>query len=387
LNGNFEVVGGTSASTPVFAGIVTLLNQQLGNLPPTGLGNINPTLYSLAKTPANKVFHDITTGNNIVPCFGSTKDCPAKPPFQYGYSAGTGYDLVTGLGSIDVDNLFMNWNSGKVATTSALSVTPTTLNAGTTKNLTLTAEVNPNSGGGAPTGSVVFFLNGTTPVGTGTISKGSASLSYDPKSLEAGTNTFTAAYGGDVNFVNSKSSAVMVTVQDFTVALPSNPTTVAVSAPGHTGTATLTITPKFGFNQAVSFSCSGLPSEATCSAGSVTPNGGPVMTTLTIVTTAPSAMLQPGYGVFYALLIPGLMGLIWLPERSGKQRFRGARFLGLMVGLVWTFLWLASCGGGSGSASPPPNPGTPAGTTTVSVIAAGAAGAPSHSAQITLTVQ
>jgi len=388
IGSGFLEVGGTSASTPVFAGILTLLNQQLGNLPPAGLGNVNPTLYKLAQTPANNVFHDITTGDNIVPCTKGSPNCPVS--LKYGYTAAAGYDLVTGLGSIDVNNLLANWNVGKVATTSVLGVTPITITAGSSQAVTLTAVVSPNSGSGTPTGAVAFLLNGTTPAGTATLSKGSASLSYTPTSLKAGTNTFTAAYGGDVNFVNSKSSAVMVTVEDFTVALPSSPTTVTVAAPGDKGTTSLTITPEFGFRQMVSFSCTGLPSEAACSASSMTPNGGPVMTTLTITTTAPTARLWPGSGgsgLFYALLIPSLLGVMLLPVGNGKGRFRQARLLGLMVGLVCVTLWLPACGGGASTPPVPPNPGTPVGSSTVSVVAAGTNGAPSHAVKITLTIK
>jgi subtilase family serine protease len=389
LNGNFDVVGGTSASTPVFAGILTLLNQQLGNLPPTGLGNVNPTLYRLAQTPANNVFHDITTGNNIVPCAAGTANCPKTAPFQYGFSATAGYDLVTGLGSIDVNNLFTNWNNGKIATTPVLSVSPTVVNEGLSQTVTLTAAVNPNSGVGTPTGAVAFFLNGNRPMGTAMLSHGSATLGFDGKGLTTGVSTFTASYGGDVNFINSQSSAVMITVQDFTVALPSTPTTVTVNAPGDKGTTTLTITPEFGFNQAVSVSCTGLPSEATCSANSVTPNGGPVMTTVTFATMPPSARLRPdsGGGFYYALLIPGLLGVIWFPVRNQRSSLHRARLLGLMVGLIWMSLWMPACGGGVTAPVTPPNPGTPVGTTTVSVIATGPGGAPSHSVAITLTVK
>jgi subtilase family serine protease len=386
IGNGFLEVGGTSASTPVFAGILTLLNQQLGNLPPVGLGNVNPTLYKLAQTPANNVFHDITTGNNIVPCTKGSPNCPSG--LTFGYSATVGYDLVTGLGSIDVNNFFNNWNADKVATTTVLSGKPVIIIAGSTQVATLTAAVTPNLGNGTPTGFVTFLLHGTAPIGSATLNQGSATLNYATKGLIVGTNTFTAAYSGDVNFVNSKSSTLTITVQDFTVALPSSPTTVTVSAPGGKGTTTLTITPEFGFDQAVSFSCTGLPSEATCNAGSVTPNGGPIMTTLTITTTAPSARLRHefgGGGLFYALLIPGLMGVAWLPLANRKNRFSRVRLLGL-IGVVSLSLWLPSCGGTS-TPPTPPNPGTPAGSTTVSIVAAGAAGAPSHAVEILLTIK
>ena len=98
---SLAVVGGTSVGAPSFAGIVALLNQKTGS---NGLGNINPTLYSLAASNPG-AFHDITTGDNNVPCTAGSKGCPTKAPFQYGFTAGVGYDQVTGLGSVNVTNL------------------------------------------------------------------------------------------------------------------------------------------------------------------------------------------------------------------------------------------------------------------------------------------
>ena len=106
---NLSVVGGTSAAAPTFAGIVALINQHVNSTPP-GQGNINPILYSMAATTPS-AFHDITVGNNIVPCTSGTPNCPASAPFQIGFSAGPGYDQATGLGSVDAYNLVTNWNS------------------------------------------------------------------------------------------------------------------------------------------------------------------------------------------------------------------------------------------------------------------------------------
>ncbi|HEY1950384.1 MAG TPA: S53 family serine peptidase [Bryobacteraceae bacterium] len=104
-NQNLTVVGGTSASSPTFAAIVALLNQQTKSVQ----GNMNPTLYTLASFSTD-AFHDITSGNNIVPCRTGTPNCPASPAtLQFGYSAGTGYDQVTGLGSVDAYNLIREW--------------------------------------------------------------------------------------------------------------------------------------------------------------------------------------------------------------------------------------------------------------------------------------
>lgn len=99
--------GGTSFGSPTFAGIVTIVNQATNS---TGQGNVNPTLYALAASTPN-AFHDITTGNNIVPCGAGTPDCPTTGTAQYGYSAGAGYDQVTGLGTLEVANLVNAWSS------------------------------------------------------------------------------------------------------------------------------------------------------------------------------------------------------------------------------------------------------------------------------------
>ena len=91
----FNVIGGTSAAAPSFAGVVALLNQYFKQ----SQGNINPVLYTQA-TNYSWVFHDIVDGSNQVPCKAGTTDCPNGG--SIGYTAGAGYDLATGLGSVDV---------------------------------------------------------------------------------------------------------------------------------------------------------------------------------------------------------------------------------------------------------------------------------------------
>ena len=99
-----DVVGGTSIGVPVFAGMVAMLNQKMG----LAQGNVNPRLYALA-SQAPYVFHDITSGDNKVPCEMGKPDCPNGGTI--GYSTTAGYDLVTGLGSVDGYNLVNNWAS------------------------------------------------------------------------------------------------------------------------------------------------------------------------------------------------------------------------------------------------------------------------------------
>ncbi len=78
------VVGGTSSSSPQWAGLVAIADQMAGH----GLGLINPALYNLASGPNyGTYFYDVTTGNN--------QAVPTVP----GYPATTGWDPVTGLGT------------------------------------------------------------------------------------------------------------------------------------------------------------------------------------------------------------------------------------------------------------------------------------------------
>jgi uncharacterized protein (TIGR03437 family) len=107
--GSSQIYGGTSFGAPSFAGIATLINQYMvfsGAQSSPGLGNVNPKLYALAQTTSG-VFHDITTGNNIVTVScGRARGCSSSP---VGYSAGPGYDQTTGLGSVDTYALVAEW--------------------------------------------------------------------------------------------------------------------------------------------------------------------------------------------------------------------------------------------------------------------------------------
>lgn len=132
------VVGGTSAGSPAFAGIIALLNQKTNS----AHGNINPAMYALAATSGD-AFHDITLGDNKVPCTLGTTDCPSGGTI--GFSAGVGYDQVTGLGSLNVVN-FVNEISGQGVTATPdfqLSATNSSLSfargASTTDTLTISA--------------------------------------------------------------------------------------------------------------------------------------------------------------------------------------------------------------------------------------------------------
>ena len=95
-------VGGTSVGAPSFAGVVALINQKTNSRQ----GNVNPTIYRIAASVPT-AFHDITQGGNQVPCSSGTPDCPASG--YLGYAAAPGYDLATGLGSLDIFKFVTAW--------------------------------------------------------------------------------------------------------------------------------------------------------------------------------------------------------------------------------------------------------------------------------------
>jgi hypothetical protein len=190
------LIAGTSAATPSFAGIVALLNQYQGS---TGQGNINPNLYRLAQTTSG-VFHDITTGNNIVPCMLNTPDCSTG---SFGYDAGPGYDLATGLGSVDAYNLITQWNNGAVSTTTIVTANPSALTVNGSTQLTATVTA---GSGVPPTGTVAFNLGSSSLGMTTLVNSGgnaTATLVVYGSQLAVGSDTVTASYSGSTSFNSS----------------------------------------------------------------------------------------------------------------------------------------------------------------------------------------
>lgn len=241
-NGSTAIVGGTSASSPAFAGVVALLNQYLttkGALAQPGLGNINPQLYRLAQSTTG-IFHDITVGANLVPCVQASVACIGG---LVGYTAGPGYDLATGWGSIDVNNLATQWNSAAASATS-LSATTATAALGDTVQLTATV-----SGAGAvPTGTVAFLVADQS-IGVATLSGGTATLSVTGLQLAAGSGTVSALYSGDAFYDGSGASTTVViaTTAKGSMVVPSispDPVAATLTAAGERWIYTITLSNK-----------------------------------------------------------------------------------------------------------------------------------------------
>jgi subtilase family serine protease len=130
---NWDAAGGTSFSSPIFAGIMALIEQNTGERQ----GLANTVLYSLAsaefgtkgnakcnsslgtKEASSCVFHDVTTGDFDVPCVGQNScydpsgefgvSSLSSTAYKPAYKAHPGWDFTTGLGTVDATNLVNAW--------------------------------------------------------------------------------------------------------------------------------------------------------------------------------------------------------------------------------------------------------------------------------------
>jgi hypothetical protein len=263
------------------------------------------------------------------------------------------------------------------ASTTALQASTTTANQN--QQIVLTATVT----GFNPTGTVTFGA-GNNALGTASLANGTAQLTT--QFANAGTYKVTANYGGDGNNQQSASGSIAITVIAPGYKPSSTPPSQTIKA-GQSATFTITVTPSGGFSSAVNFACDGLPSGASCSfsPSSVTPNGGPASTTLTISTTAPTAALErrkspwmPEGGLAFAGVLGQLFGRRRLWKRA-RTTFSAVLFIAAAI------LAAGGCGGGGSNSGGGGTPGTPAGTYTVTVNAS-VTGGTSQPTTLTLTV-
>jgi len=96
-DGEIEAVGGTSASSPIFAGIIGLINDKVNTASGKPLGFLNPLLYKMHADCPN-CFQDIIKGDNICTEAGCSAACK-------GFVATKGWDPVSGLGTPNYQNM------------------------------------------------------------------------------------------------------------------------------------------------------------------------------------------------------------------------------------------------------------------------------------------
>jgi subtilase family serine protease len=220
---NFLGAGGTSFGSPTFAGIMAMVAQKTQSRQ----GNANFVFYKLAagenlancnstgtSLPANTcIFNDVTIGTNIVPCVAGSPNCTTEGQsvpvgVMTGYTSGIGYDLTSGLGSVNAANLVNNWQSITFTpTTTSLSLFPTSIVHGQAVNV----AIDVNAKGGTPTGQVALETNNQNPAGDFTLGP-NGKIETTTHLLPGGVSTVIARYGGDPTFAHSDSNSETVIV-------------------------------------------------------------------------------------------------------------------------------------------------------------------------------
>ncbi|MGC1486130.1 MAG: protease pro-enzyme activation domain-containing protein, partial [Candidatus Acidiferrum sp.] len=283
LGFTFQGVGGTSASAPAFAGIMALVNQSQATAqdPAPRQGNANYVLYPLFKKQVNAnpaincnssttpsaacTFYDVARGNsalvnsatgtNSVPCSGGSPSCsaktpangngvlttPATPPLE-AYTTTTGYDLATGLGSVNVANLVKNWSTvtylpSTTTLTAAVNGSSVTQVSGITHGTPINVSSTVSAGQGAmgtPLGQIALMA---TPNPTSGVQSPNLGIEEIPLTngtatgtsvvLPGGTYLLTAHYQGDGTFgvsdstppipvtITSESSKTLISIPTF----------------------------------------------------------------------------------------------------------------------------------------------------------------------------
>ncbi len=264
--------GGTSFATPMWAGYIALVNQQLVSNGEPPIGFINPTIYAQNVTSSYQTdFHDISSGSS-----GS-------------YSAVVGYDLVTGWGSPNGTGLINALAPTSTSPAFTLSASPSSLTVlqGNGSSSTITTTV---SGGfdsavalaasGQPTGVTVSF----TPSPIAAPGGGSSTMTLTVASTTAtGTYPITVTgTGGNVTQTTTVTLTVTA-VASANFSLSASPTSLTITRSSQ-GTATITITPTNGFSGSVSLTTTGQGSGVTAA---FSPN--PATGTSTLTLTASSS--------------------------------------------------------------------------------------------------
>jgi subtilase family serine protease len=264
--------GGTSFATPMWAGYIALVNEQLAaNGEPT-IGFINPTIYSQSVTSSyGTEFHDITSGTS-----GS-------------FSAVAGYDLVTGWGSPNGTGLINALAPTSSSPNFTISTSPGSVSVvqGGNGTSTITTAVSGGfnsaialSASGQPAGVTVSF----SPTSIAAPGSGSSTMTIAVASTTAiGTYTITVAGTGGSTTQTATVSLTVTAVVSGNFTLSASPTSLTITRSSH-GTTTITIDPSNGFAGGVTLSATGLGTGVTAS---FSPN--PTTGTSTLTLTASSS--------------------------------------------------------------------------------------------------
>jgi subtilase family serine protease len=423
-----QEVGGTSVATPAMAGVMALINQKIGG----AQGNPNAELYALAAkqnysgcsaesvtTSSACYFNDIDQGTNTQPCNlgapegGITYDpstgkwtitstytgilspnCTALNTADAtaigtltssgttpAYNAGAGFDLATGLGSLNVANVVNAWTAvvGTAKANVTVSLGSASVDSGQT--LSVSTTVAGSSGNPTPTGTVTYSSGSYTSPAQA-LSGGANTFTIPANSLSAGTDTVKANYSGDSVYAMASGTALVTVTQSTFSVLPSTPAAVN---PGSPATSTVNVATTTGYSGTVTLTCTLTTSPAgathlpscspttgsstiTLSSGTTSGSGSVTVTTTAATSGALTRPSLPGRGLTGAGgAVLALLVFLGIPARRRSWR----AMLGVLL-LLAALGSLSACGGGgSSSGGGGGNSGTTAGSYTFTVTGTG----------------
>ncbi|HEY6849424.1 MAG TPA: Ig-like domain repeat protein [Terracidiphilus sp.] len=361
-----QTINFTAITSPVNYGVAPIA------LDATGGASGNPVIFSIVSGPGK------LSGNTLTVSGAGTVIVAANQAGNGDYAAAAQVNE-----SIPV-------NKALPVAAIASSGNPVLLDNG----ITLTATI--NSGAGTPTGTVTF-LDGSTTLGMGTLTGGTAMFSTS--SLAAGTHTITVAYGGDQNFLGAISSPLTESVEDFGFSI-SAPTVTA--SPGGTAVFNFTVAPSGATTLPANIvlSVSGLPQGATYTFSPASLTAGESATQVTLTVSLPQTQtaaaagnpdlrLMPNHqdtarGTFAGRMAPFALALVLLPF-AGRLRGAGRRMGRMLSVILLIVAGMAAVAGITGCGSTSGFFAQQRQSYTVTVT--GTAGALSHSATVNLTVE
>jgi hypothetical protein len=263
------------------------------------------------------------------------------------------------------------------------------------------------------TGSAALSITGitasgdssqTNTCGSSVAANANCTLSVTFNPTAAGTRTGAVTIADDA--VGSPQTVPLTgTGEDFTLTAPPGSSTSASVSPGGTASYTLSVVAVGGFNQNISFTCTGAPSEAACtvSPSSLTLSSSPTNVTVKVTTTAPSVgaprpnplpplgPVQSCPWLLWTVALAALGSLARATRGWVQPGVRGSRagFV-TFAALLLVMGAMAACGGGGGGGgepAPPSSSGTPPGTYTLTVTGTCASGSTNLSQSLNLTLQ
>jgi hypothetical protein len=404
--------GGTSTAAPAFAGILAMVQQ---NNNAGRLGQAAKQLYDLYNNPtaAPHVFNDITVGNNSVYCSSGSPNCTMNSAgsfFLTGFDSTIGYDLASGLGSVDVNQLIAYWGTATGDSPVKVTVTLDHSAVDGVTPLQVTVSVTDPTNLGTPTGHVTISGGGyLAPLPAASLDgSGNATITIPAGKLAFGTDTITAVYNGDGADTTYSVGTGSATVNVTGFKLSATPLTLAAGAPtgnvstitvtplgGYAGTITLTAVVTSAPSGAVSaptFTFS--PSTLTFTGGSATAQTAQVTVTTTPVPSYVRAHSNSGIAWFKAAGGTTVLGLLFFVLPLGTRR--GRKIFSLIALVFAAAFTIAGCGsvhtnggGGAQKATPSvtvsPAKGVIATTDTLSVAVSVAGGTSTATGTVTLS--